>query len=99
MIPLLVLAAYVAVIAGICRFLHNASGTDTDDYWPPEHGQLIAQVIREIAGQVEDMERLANTGELMAIVAATAECQLCGLPVSDDDFQPCDGIDCKAVRL
>ena len=49
----------------VSRFIRH--GTDTDDYWPPEHGQLIAQVIREIAGQVEDMERLANTGELAAI--------------------------------
>ena len=67
MIALLVFAAYCAVIAGICRFLRNARSPEPDDYWPPEHGQLIAQVIREIAGDIEDMERLANTSELAAI--------------------------------
>ena len=81
-IALLVLAAYVAVIAGICRFLRNARGPEPDDDWPPEHGHLIAQVIREFVGDVEDMERLANTGELAAIDIALYD------PVTDEELAP-----------
>ena len=65
-----VLAWFAAslVVAGLAStFMRHATSTEDDDYWPPEHGQLIAQVVREIAGEVEHMERLANTGELQAI--------------------------------
>ena len=80
MIALLVLAAYVAVIAGICRFLRNATGTEPDDWdWPHEYVAAIRQALLD---DLEDMERLANTSELAAIDIALYN------PVTDEELAP-----------